>query len=308
MIRFIYVLIFFGLLFQAAKACDVCGCAPAGNALNFLPEFQKHFVGIRYQYQGFRSLPHEDHTNTLPTTEHFYTLQAYGRLVIHQRLHLLAFVPYRVNQRSTESDALNLSGLGDITLQAQYLIFNNYGTNAKFRNALQVGAGLKLPSGKFDALDDGLMIHNNMQLGSGSFDFSANIIHTLRLKAWGLNTSMMYNRPGENVYQFRFGHQVNVNTRAFYLHEMKKSTLMPQVGCMYDVAGADYLRNVSQTHTGGNQWSLHAGADVYFKSFALGFQATRAIHEHMAEGHITSLTRFQCNLIYFLKHKPLFKS
>jgi hypothetical protein len=307
MLRQICGLLLCSFLLQTAQACDVCGCAPVGNTLNFLPEFQKHFVGIRYQFQGFRSLPHEDHAHDLPTTERFNTLQAYGRLVIHQRLHLLAFVPYRINQRNTETDALHLNGLGDISFQLQYLILNNYGSGSTLQNALQLGAGLKLPSGKFDALDKGLMIHNNMQLGSGSVDFSANVIHTLRMKAWGLNTSCMYNRPGENVYQFRFGHQLNVNTRAFYLFTFKEMTLMPQLGCMYDLAGADYLKNESHTHTGGQQWSLHAGADCYFKSYALGFQATRAIKENLAEGHITSLTRFQFNLIYLLKHKPIFK-
>ncbi|MBP8240682.1 MAG: hypothetical protein KAX50_12000 [Saprospiraceae bacterium] len=36
-------------------ACDVCGCAVGGNYLGILPQFRRHFAGVRFQYRTFDS-------------------------------------------------------------------------------------------------------------------------------------------------------------------------------------------------------------------------------------------------------------
>lgn len=40
---------------SVASACDVCGCSIGGNYFGILPQFHRHFVGIRYSEQSFRS-------------------------------------------------------------------------------------------------------------------------------------------------------------------------------------------------------------------------------------------------------------
>ena len=41
---------------SSLNACDVCGCAVSGHQFGILPQFQKHFAGIRYGYRSFKSV------------------------------------------------------------------------------------------------------------------------------------------------------------------------------------------------------------------------------------------------------------
>ncbi|MEO0333200.1 MAG: hypothetical protein AAF223_16195, partial [Bacteroidota bacterium] len=38
---------------SSSHACDVCGCSLGSNYFGILPQFDKHFVGVRWHHSSF---------------------------------------------------------------------------------------------------------------------------------------------------------------------------------------------------------------------------------------------------------------
>ena len=107
----------------------------------------------------------------------------------------------------------SLKGLGDIVISANYNLINTYDSaDHFFKHNLLIGGGLKLPTGEFRAIENGLTVNQNFQLGTGSLDFLFNFIYTVRRKNLGLNTELSYSRNTTNKDEYKFGNAMRAGT------------------------------------------------------------------------------------------------
>ena len=62
--------LFMLFIITASKACDICGCGVGSYYLGILPEYNKRFIGLRYQH---KTLQPEFRTE-IPSSPNLHTL------------------------------------------------------------------------------------------------------------------------------------------------------------------------------------------------------------------------------------------
>ncbi len=280
-----------------SSACDVCGCGASNYGVGILPQFHKHFVGLRFQSSRYISLPHEDEKNASPTNERFQSVQVWGRWSPHKRVQIFAFVPYKINRREADQTDI-VKGIGDFAMLATYVPINTAPKEKSWKHMLQVGLGMKVPTAKWDKVVDGLMLHPNIQLGTGSYDLHANLQYTARYRQVGSNVELNYWYNGTNAQHFHFGNKATSSVKFFIWKSWKNISVLPQVGIAGESAAQDKQNMTLQTHTGGYSVLATGGVDVYYKKIGIQCQMRRPVAEQLGEGHISAKPQWLANLIY----------
>ncbi|HOZ51391.1 MAG TPA: hypothetical protein PLU17_06010 [Chitinophagaceae bacterium] len=287
------------------SACDICGCSSGSNSLGVLPRFQSSFIGIRYQTQQFRSKPHHILNEQFDgSREIFHTTEIWGRYNPHRRVQIFGFIPYRMNDRIEGNNSLMNKGLGDMQLLINYLAYYTpIESNSIFKQSLQFGAGIKLPTGNYTKLNNGLFIHQNMQIGSGSFDIPMNLIYSFRRKKMGFTLETNYKLNGSNSMGYSFGNRLNAALRGLRWIEKPKITYLPQISSSVEYASIDQQNNVDIEFTGGTTLLASLGCDLYLKRFAFGLHFHQPYYQNLGEGYTNSKTRMMANFIYLFNTK-----
>ena len=290
--------------FYTLQACDVCGGGVGGNYLGLLPQFQKHFIGIRYQYKSFESrhLTLFDDEVPVVTYEKFHSAELWGRFVVNRKIHLFAFLPYSYNRKNEEGKISAYQGLGDMTLLANYIIFNTAEMRkSDWRHALQAGVGIKLPTGKSDKKDPYTnILVQSIQNGTGSWDIPINLNYTLRYKDWGtsLDASYKFNLANERHYQF--GDNINVNWRAFYWFDINGLSLLPSLGLAYEKTFLATDRNIIEPYSARESLLSQVALDFYYKNLIVGLQMQNPLYQNLALGQMKEFSRFRINLSFLI--------
>lgn len=284
------------LMAYQAKSCDVCGCGASNNQLGILPKFQKNFIGFKTQYIGFESRSHHSNDNSIESKEQFIIAQLWGRYVLSNRIHLFAFLPYKISQRSVNNITTNVQGIGDASLMANIIIINIQ--KDIWKQALQIGGGVKLPTGKYKIIEDGLLLHSNIQPGTGSIDIPMNMQYTLRYKAIGMNAEMNYTVNGSNKMHNTFGNKSTSTLRFFAWKQIKNISILPNIGISYEHAQKDFTSNELQQYTGGNSTVANIGLDLYYKNIGLNLLFQKSVSQNLGDGYIQAQPRLAANISY----------
>ena len=254
------------------SACDVCGCSMGGTNLGILPQFHKNFIGVHYFYRGFSSEHTILGTETKSTSQElFQTTELRGRFHLNKRVQLFVLLPININQQTENSVTSTFTGLGDISTFANYSIDNNGDSlGKKWKHNLQLGGGIKLPTGSYKKLDENNILNPNIQTGTGSFDILIDAIYTVRYKKWGLNNTVFYRFNTTNSNDFKFGNRFTLATSFFYWANIKGYSLLPSIGINYEKADKDLHNSFIVDQSGGSSLFTTYGLDFYYKSFTLG--------------------------------------
>jgi hypothetical protein len=260
--------------------CDVCGCAISGQQFGILPQFQKHFLGLRYGTRSFQTLHPPVFSTDKSTTsnERFQNIDLWGRMVVSERIQLFGFVPYNKIVKQENETTFTQNGLGDISILGMYAIINQRQSNSlPIIQNLQIGGGVKLPTGTHDALtSDGTYVPA-AQLGSGSVDILANLSYIIRYQNIGLSVESSYRHNHSNNLDFQFGHRMTNALRFFYKIDTKDISFLPH---------------------GGNGVYGQLGVDVFTSNLALGLQFQPVVFENVGNGNISSNSRFSVQSMY----------
>lgn len=279
--------------------CDACGCSASGGSMGFASMLNANFVGIRYFNQHYQTTDGL-YTNSPWYTEHFNTLQAWARIPILENFKVSVLVPYHFHERETEKELQSISGIGDITLLGMYRLYQTHQDSTIVVHTLQMGAGVKLPTGSFDQANSG-SVNPSFQLGTGSWDYLFNLEYTLKRKRFGLNTMLNYIAKGENSKTYRFGNQFNYAGTFFYLYENEQEfSIAPQLG----ISGEKYAAN-SQYHqeirfTAGDVVFGKFGVEVGKKKFSFGTNIMWPMNQNLSNGRVEAKSRWSINLNYSL--------
>ena len=113
----------------------------------------------------------------------------------------------------------------------------------------------------------------------------------------GLNNELNYRLNRLNKMGYKFGNRLQASSRLFVQRELKKITLIPNLGFQYEFANQDLRNTIPEDYTGGSLGFLNAGIDTYYKKMGLSFTFQHPVLSHIGEGHITSNPRFSSRII-----------
>jgi hypothetical protein len=281
--RFLLAIILF-VSVQQTFACEICGCSSGNYFIGPFPQFKKHFISLRYSFRHFDT--HQASDKDQFSKDLYQTAELWGGYNIGRKWQLLAFVPYNINRQFTDDGVLKSSGLGDVSLIANYKIFNKVADTKKGKRITQklwIGGGVKLPTGKFDADQDNIVAEANNQAGTGSVDVLANAMYSLNWGNWGLNTTVNY-RVNNQASSFKFGDRFNSSAFVFRTIDAGSVFISPNVGVSYEYLAPNKLNKVKVEATGGNSVLGAAGVEVGINKIVLGTNVQLPIFQNLSNG------------------------
>lgn len=280
---------------QAAMACSICGSAATGAYPGVLPLYQKHFVGLRYSYRSFNTI---HPPSIIPgmsgskSSEVFQSVELMGRYVPVKRLQIFGFLAFQQLQQKTASGRSFQSGLGDATILAYYSILPaRENKNKVWKHLLQMGAGVKLPTGRNTSISNEQEYNASFQLGTGSTDALFSIIYSAKAKHFGFLNDATLSVNGKNRYGYKFGNKLSGTTRIFYTVNRCKGLWMFQTGIYGEYANADANNSAREYYTGSSLIMPMAGVDFYAKKWALGFNYRVPAWQNISSGYVKSNAR-----------------
>lgn len=278
--------------------CDACGCSASGGSMGFSSMLNTNFIGIRYFNQQYKSSDGL-YSNSPWYNENFNTIQVWARIPVNKNIQISALLPYHFHNRETATGNQDIKGIGDITVLAMYRLYQTHKDSTFFVHTLQVGGGVKAPTGKFDQSNAG-DVNPSFQVGTGSWDYLLATEYIIKRKKFGLNTILNYTIKTENDKKYRFGNQFNYAGTFFYLYEKEKLSFAPQLGFSGEVYGRNYQYSEVVRKTSGDIVFGKAGFEIGKNKFSLGANVMLPIHQNLASARVEAKYRWSVNLNYSL--------
>ncbi|MFN0256346.1 transporter family protein [Pedobacter ureilyticus] len=270
-------------------ACDICGCGVGSYYIGILPEYNKRFIGLRYQYKQLQThLGPQGNVTPLTTDETYQTAELWGGWNFGKKFRVLAFVPYNFNERSSQAVSGSKNGLGDIAVMGYYNLFTkSTSLSSKLLvHSFWLGAGVKVPTGKYEPSERLAVTEtpNNFQLGTASTDFTLNAAYDVRLNDLGVNLNVNYKVNTENKYEYRYGNKLTTNALLYYKFRLfHKLTLAPNAGILYETADKDIENSKYEVDvSGGHSASLVTGFELAMNKFSVGANYQTIVSQELA--------------------------
>lgn len=270
--------------------CDTCGCGGNGGSMGFGTGLNNNFVGVRYIGQKYRSRD-GIFDNSPWINENFNTVQAWGKFPIGDRFLVNTLLPFHSHNRTfSDNTEQTLKGIGDATVLAYYNVLRQTPDSIisiKPEHALQIGGGVKLPTGSFDAANIEGSVNPSFQLGTGSWDYILATNYGITHRNWGLSTLLNYTIKTENSKNYLFGNQWNVALNTYKTYYVSTSiSLTPQVGL-----GAEFFEENKEfdlvvPDTGGDVYFARFGLETNYNRYALGISSMIPISQNLNEGKV----------------------
>jgi hypothetical protein len=285
------------LIHFPTKACEVCGCGIGNNYFSLQPNLSKNFVGIR-----IRSLEFDSHLlmgDRFRTKEEFIISELFARVNVTERLQFIATLPYMSSKQQTTSQNHQLSGVSDVSVIANYNVFESQsmGESNNFKQSVIIGGGIKLPTGKYSLERANNSVENpNFQLGTGSLDYFVVGNYLVNFDKIGVSFDGTFRLTTQNSEQYTFGNRLISSAQVFYTFRPNNEfMIMPIGGFVAEFSGMDRKTGEFVSVTGGNALFASIGVESSFSFFAFGFSFSTPIQQNIGGGALKNLSRFQAH-------------
>jgi hypothetical protein len=285
---------------QRGFACNVCGCPVSDFGLGLVQLVPKHVLGTSYQYSHFGAAPHE---NALSTNQKFHSVAFSGRWHLTNRLRLITDVPYHYRSLSYGSETRSVHQTGDINISAQVSVLPEP-LPCGINHSLQLGFGVKLPTGKFEFEEDpSALFFPNLQTGTGATDLQANAFYVVQNQRFGAQVSASIRRTGENKERYRYGNQAQVESKVFYRKSVRKElSMISALGFVLDGKTTDVHRGAHLETTSGYVGYGILSLELIGKKGAIACIAQPPLVNQMADASLQIHTRYAVSAYVFI-HK-----
>ena len=208
-------------------------------------------------------------------------------------------MPFHFNNRELITGKQSIQGFGDSTIMGMYSVFDIHSDSTTVGHKFQLGGGIKVPSGKYNAANNGTL-NPSFQLGTGSWDYLLVSEYVIKKNQFGMNTSLSYTFKTENQQHYQFGNQFNYGNTLFYLLDLNKIKFVPQLGIAGEVYNANQQFKQEVSDTKGDIVFGKFGLEIGKNRFSLGSNLMLPINQNLTSGNVEAKYRFSLNLNYQL--------
>jgi hypothetical protein len=267
--------------FVMGRACEICGCGVGNYYIGLLPQFSHRFAGVRYHFNSFKTRITDDPSQF--SNDFYQTIELWGGWNIGRKFQVLAILPYNINHQVSDEGISNLRGLGDIAVMGNYKVYSSKTSDSPVSQGLWLGAGLKLPTGKFEieTNDPDAASIANRQLGSGSVDLLLNVMYNVRFGKLGINSNVDYKIDGSKA-DYKFGNKFSANSFVYYAITSPKTVISPNAGLLYENLDQSELQGSKLHMTGGSILRTSIGAEISLSKVSVGFNLQMPITQNFA--------------------------
>ena len=296
--RFYILILIFISSSVSVFACDICGCSTGNYFIGPIPQFNKHFVGVRYTSRSLNTILNADRNQF--SKDFYQTAEWLGGWKLKEKWQLFIFVPYNINHSVTDDGDKNNNGFGDITVISNYSLLDKFTISKDssiINQKIWIGSGMKLPSGKFSVDENELISSANNQPGTGSIDFLLNAIYSLTVKNWGINCNVNY-KFNQSADDYKFGNRFNASTFVFRSIHFSKVIISPNIGLLFENLNSNKIHNQTIEDTGGSTFLSAFGIETHFKKIAVGGNIQFPIAENLSGKQTTTIIKGMLHLSY----------
>lgn len=275
-------------------ACNLCGCALASNQAGLLYLEPKNTIGLLGNYR-YSTTHHPasiiNETQSFESGDHFSEESLFIRLKLSKNLHLLAFVPYRINSFSSPYGNENKQGLGDISAN---LYYNIKLSSKKLKSYLIPSLGLKFPTGKYY---NGGSDYPILYPGTSSLDIQTGMSLLLRRNKFGSLLEGTYLIKNNGFNNYKYGNQAHVEITFLGWFKHNNQYFIPSVGFGWDKLQDDVYRNKSLSNQ-GYMIAITPSIAYDFQKIQIGFKVKQPIYQHFASNDVKNKQSFSLNINY----------
>lgn len=274
--------------------CDACGSSSSGGAFGFGEINEKNAVVLRYLFQQYRTK--ETNFNDSPwSDEYFQTIQALGLINVLPKVKAMVIVPYHFLERTTSVSLFKNNGIGDVSLIGLYQVVSS-DESSQFKHQLHVGAGIKLPTGKFN--QSSMSLNPGLQLGTGSTDYVFLSEYLLSYKKINIQNLLNFQYKTENKNRFQFGQHYNVNINFMYNWQINQIKLVPQLGYSLEYNNENIDFGVIQPNSKSILHLWRTGLMMKYNKWTLSLQYFSPISQQMFNEKVELSKRFGLGFHY----------
>lgn len=295
------------MLTGSSFACDICGCGVGGSYIGILPDFNKKIIGLRYRMSSIKThLGIGGSPSYLTTNERYQVAELWSAVNITRKTRLMLTVPYNFNEQQNQSGTVRKNGLGDISLTGFYNIINSRrpaANNKLLIQSLWLGAGIKLPTGKYQPANRESIAGspNVFQLGTGSTDFTLTAMYDIRLQDIGLNVNSSYKINTTNKYEYGYGNKLSINTQLYHKFTLwKNGSIAPNAGILFEQSENDTDNKYRVDISGGNIMMGTIGTELNIKKIMLGFNWQTPLRQNLARQIVKSGNKAMLHVAFAL--------
>jgi hypothetical protein len=300
--------------------------------MNIEPNDLKTSFGFNYRFRNFehnsiqQTILETPDKHALGSTilseatkqeERFNSYDLWMNYFVREKWQVFANMTFTDNTYLENDSVLhNISGPGDLTIIGKYLLFNSMVTDSsQFTIRVQVGGGIKLPTGTFNKTyvetpytdyKGGTLwqkpeeiLDPHFQAGTGSVDYILMSEFQIRKNNFGLRSDVSYRISGMNRNDFRFANRINVNAHAFYQIKWKKINFIPLIGINFESSNRDRWQGEDFENSGGSAMFVSYGTKIYIKKMAVGASFWDPIRQSLNDNQLQNASRLTTDLTFY---------
>lgn len=284
-------------------ACDVCGGANPSSSMGFMPGNAYHFIGLRSNYKRYCSQHISLVTgNSTFSTEYFSSMEITGKYQLSTRWQVVGTLPYSFAAQKQLGSITQQNGIGDASALVLYTPLLRLDSLGNISTQLNVGGGLKLPTGKYarDAHET-----SNMYPGSGAvaITIAANYLHQFKKQGIQLEASNTYRF--ENSAGYQFGNALAFSGNYFVKLTHRSSTWRPFVGIQINAFGKDRINGSinSESVNNGRYIGGKLGVNYIHSNWFVSLFGELPIYQNLGGNTVKQQEQVSLSIHYLIQKK-----